>query len=158
MRSTLMLAVGLLLLSSPVQAQQWSQAEQEIVDFTTGCWDMWQEGNREEYFSACWHEDITFWWAGWLMPTDISWIRENSQFFFGPGGGSTPVLDAQAHSVNVFGDAAVITYQLLGADVINDGDPVWWGTGRSEFLVRENGSWKVVAVHQHAGPQNPYGD
>jgi hypothetical protein len=158
MRSTLLLATVLLFVPPPVQAQEWSPAEQEIVDFTANCWDMWQQAEREQYFSQCWHEDITFWWSGWLMPVGMSWIRQNAQFFFGRGGGSTPILDFQAHSVNVFGDAAVLTYQLLGADVVKDGAPIWWGTGRTDFLVRENGAWKVVAVHQHAAPQNPYGN
>ena len=158
MRYALILAVGLLLLPPPAQAQQWSQAEQGVIDFTERCWDMWQQEQTERYFSDCWHEDISFWWAGWLMPAGMSWLRENSQFFFGSGGGSTPALDFQPHSVRVFGSAAVINYQLLGADVVNDGDPIWWGTGRTDFLVRENGDWRVVAVHQHAAPQNPYGE
>ncbi len=158
MRAVLILATGLFLLPSPAQSQQWSQSEQEVIDLTARCWDMWQEGDREQYFSQCWHEEISFWWSGWLMPVGMSWLRENSQFFFGSGGGSTPIIGVQPHSVNVFGDAAVITYQVLGADVVNDGDPIWWGTGRTDFLVRENNAWIVVAVHQHAAPQNPYGN
>jgi len=136
-----------LLIAVPAASQQWTAEEQEIIDFTNGCWEMWQQENVDSYLSDCWHEDITFWWSENAMPFGARWVSRASRFWFGQT--DMAVWDVQPHRINIFGDAAVFHYQLLGVDDPAEGPAQFWGNGRTDFLVRENGAWKVVAVHQH---------
>ena len=142
----LTLASLALLVATPAFAQQWTAEEQEIIDFTNECWEMWQQEEVDGYLSDCWHEDITFWWAPDSMPFGARWVSRASRFWFGHN--DMAVWAVQPHAVNIFGDAAVFHYQLLGLDDTAEGLEQY-GHGRTDFLVRENGAWKVVGVHSH---------
>ena len=58
--------------------------------------------------------------------------------------------------VKVYGDAAVIQYQLVVASKPSEGESqiAFWGEARSDFLVRLDDGWRGVAVHTHEAEQN----
>lgn len=139
-----------LLVPSSSQAQQWTQPEQEILDFTTACWESWSQEMVDRYLSDCWHEDITFWWSGNHLPFGARWVDRAASWWFGLN--DWGAWDIQPHTIKIYGDAAVIQYQLLVSSELSDGRMEFYSGGRTDFLVREAGSWKVVAVHEHGVP------
>ena len=129
-------------------AQQWSSEEQEILDFTNACWETFVTEDVQAYLSSCTHADYTRWPAGALIPFDArSEQRILSDWF---SRNSWSIGDIQPSRIEVAGDAAVIHYQLFSFRVSNDGKSSAHTGGRSDFLVRENGTWKVFSVHEHS--------
>lgn len=156
MRRLLLSATALcFLIPLDATAQSYSAEEQEVIDFTEGCWEMWAEEQVDGYLSDCWHEDISFWWPGLILPFGTDWVSKIAPYWFSMN--DWGAWDIMPVVVKIYGDAAVIQYQLVLASSPSGGEPALetWGEARSDFLVRFDGGWKVVAVHTHEAEQNP---
>jgi hypothetical protein len=149
LRSAILTTVVLVLLPAGASAQTWSAEEQAIIDFTNACWEMWSQEDVDGYLSDCWHEDITFWWSELNLPFGARWVGRVAPSWFSRH--DWAAWDFQTHTVKVYGDAAVIQYQLMISEII-DGSSEFFNEGRTDFLVRIDGDWKVVAVHTHLAP------
>ena len=150
MRMVFAFLAMILLLPVGAAAQTWSAEEQEIIDFTDSCWVTWSQEEVDRYLSDCWHQDITFWFSEHTVPFGSRWVGRAAPFWFSQN--EWGAWDIQTHKVKVYGDAAVIQYQLLISSKLADGTIEHWAEGRSDFLVKENGAWTVVAVHTHPAP------
>ena len=151
MRRAILISAAIFLSNGfDASAQNWSADEQEIIDFTDNCWDGWFQENVDQYLSECWHEDITFWFSEHSLPFGARWVDRAAT------DGFTHVdvtsWDFQTHTVKLYGDTAVIQYQLLLNEVNREGTREHWAEGRTDTLIRENGAWIVVAVHTHPSP------
>ncbi len=140
----------LVLMPGTVSAQTWSAREQEVIDFTVSCWQNWSQEQVQGYLSDCWHQDITFWFSEHGVPFGARWVERAAQHWFSIN--DWGAWDIQTHKVKVYADAAVIQYQLLVNSELANGDMEHWAEGRTDFLVRQAGAWKVVAVHTHPAP------
>lgn len=136
-----------LLLPAPSQAQHWNAAEQEVLDFTEACWERFVEEDIEAYLSECVHDGYTRWYSGAAMPFDANSERRILPPWFSRN--DWAAWDLQPHRIMVSGDAAVIHYQLSSFRTATDGSTSFHTSGRSDFLVREGGRWKVFSVHEH---------
>ena len=132
----------------PAQAQNWSAEEQEILDFTEACWETFAEEDVVKYLSECAHDDYTRWTSGASMPFDSGHERAMLPPWFSRN--DWVAWDIQPHRIKVSGEAAVIQYQFVNYRSSTEGSTWWVSGGRSDFLVREGGVWKIFGAHEHA--------
>ena len=146
----LVLAI-LLLMPLPARAQQWSAEEREILAFTEACWETFAKEDIEKYLAECTHDDYSRWSSGTSMPIDARSERRMLPPWFSRN--DWTAWNIQPHRIRISGDAAVIHYQITSYRTSADGSTSFHLGGRSDFLVREDGAWKVFSVHEHAASQ-----
>ena len=144
----LIVAVALVaLFPATSAAQQWSAAQQEVLDHLTMCWDMWVEALEDEtparFFEACPQDDAArFWWTNEGAPEsrravyrNWSRIREIDDDW----------VDIRPIHVNVFGDVAII--HLYGYWRANTPDGlVTTEYKRTEVFQRRASGWVFLGA------------
>ncbi|MGI9629252.1 MAG: hypothetical protein ACR2QM_20685 [Longimicrobiales bacterium] len=130
---------------TPIRAQEWSEAQQEVLDGVERCWDIWMEAvnadSPEVFQSQCQTDDSTFWVAVDGAPaTDRGYL---GRAWGVEVGADLAWLDLRPLHVSVNGDVAVIHFygywRLSGPEMVE------WK--RTEVWRQVEGSWRQWAGH-----------
>lgn len=131
--------------ATEVTAQNWSEAQQEVLDGMKRCWDLWMDavnsGSPEAFQAQCQTDDSTFWLATDGVPA-------TDRGFLGRGWGvevgmDLAWLDLRPIHVAVDDDVAIIHFygywRFPGPEVAE------WK--RTEVWRQVDGSWRQWAGH-----------
>jgi ketosteroid isomerase-like protein len=143
MRNVMRITLALLLaiaLTSSARAQNWTPAEQEVIDFIVNCQAMWAEADYDVWFDACWDENIIY-----VDPSDAPTSKINRDLTrkvrpYARAGIMESYSNMTPISVKVYGDTAVIYYHIRAVRIDRDGNVTSpWNGLSSETVIKRDG-------------------
>lgn len=150
MRRLLLLAAGAALLIAPARlvAQQWTPAQQKVIDDLRTCWDLWmtgvRQGSPDPWINECTVEGQTYWVAQYGSPVDIDWVRRSWDEIAETDLGW---LAIHPITVRVIDDVAVMHFYGYWRVDTPNGPELIEGK-RTEVFKNVNGRWRMMAGHQ----------
>jgi len=147
------------ILPSPSSAQQWSAAEQEVLDQLAECWDLWMEGIRagspDRWYAECTAPGLTYWPAQDGAPLDTDFDRRNWDLAMAMDLGW---VDIRPVSLTLTDDIAVLHFYGYWKTPAPEGEQVTEAK-RTEVFRRIDGRWRLLAGHAtpvSSGDASPY--
>lgn len=159
-RATVLLFGLLLMVPSPMVAQEWTAEEQDLLDHIKTCWDAWidtrSQPDYERFFQRCpWDQDVSMWWTNdgmpqtmertirnWVIPpVDVAW------------------LDLNPIAIRIWGDVAMVQMYALWKAKTPDG-LVTTEYKRTELFRKVDGRWVFLGgqgTPVAAKDKDPYG-
>lgn len=139
--------IALLLAPTPSTAQQWSPAEQEVLDQLAECWDIWMEGvgsgTPDRWMAECAVPELTYWPAQDGAPLNTDFDRRNWELAMATDLGW---VDIRPVSLTVMDDIAVLHFYGYWRTPGPEGEQVTEAK-RTEVFRRIDGRWKMIAGH-----------
>ena len=135
------LGVGLLS-PAPLNAQEWSRAQQEVLDALKAYTRVSMTGDVEEIMSY-FHTQFSAWDYAQEQPVALDGFRESINYYFSAYRQTS--FDIQPSAIEVYGDVAIahLYYQELLTDEAGVETPM---SGRwTATLVKEKGKWLFLA-------------
>ena len=149
MRCVALAMIGLLpVFAAPVQAQQWTPEQLEVLEAIESCWDAWNEAEQQQdhtlWSEPCLaSEEAQFWWAEAVAPwTARSWNRGHSTGLFRWGVVRWDWTAMRPLSITIDGDFAVVYLAPAWVQENSQGEIEWLEAKRLEVLRRVDGRWK----------------
>ena len=137
----------MLLFSSHLYGQTYSNEEQELIDHITNCWDAWEEGvgkdNPEIWYEKCPSKpDASFWWTEDGAPEQTAKIRNRNQWHF-VRQINHHWLDIRPVAIRIWDDIGMVQFYSYWR-VNNRGKWVTTEYKRTEVFKNENGTWILL--------------
>ena len=131
---------ALLMLPLTALGQQWTEAQQEVLDWEEGC----LAENEPDLFANCFHEDFVGWGMDYPAPTSkmerMQLDRDNFER------ADNELLLFKPLSVSIRGDVAIIIYLNTAKTTDRDTGEVEITTSRwTDIAVRNGQSWQWIA-------------
>ena len=135
--------LALLMLNTPLRAQDWSPAQKEVWKTVSDYWAVYAKGDVAgfmEYF----HPD----YSGWENDMKVPGTKEDARKWltFAAQGSKTLVYDIQPLSIKVWGDFAFVHYYytvVKETDGKKKGEEGRW----TDILSKQGGKWLLIGDH-----------
>ena len=133
---------SVLLLPVTVQAQRWSQEQQEVWEFIIQSWEA-DTGEDITWVDRMVHQEFRGWDASLPMPRDRDTQRRWSRY--GDESSNTLIYSVFPLSIVVQGNTAVALYygSIVNEDL--EGDRETTHFKEVDVLIREDGEWKFLS-------------
>jgi len=141
MRKAPLLVALLLLTATPLVAQEWSEEEQQLVDWLGRFADEAYVGDVDTYM-AWFHPDFTAWDYSADAPIDMKSFREMASKFFGAY--DSVELTSMPLSVQLIGDVAVMHLGYRETMKESDGVEVTLEGRWTATLKKEGDEWRFL--------------
>ena len=135
----------LLLFSSHLYSQTYSNEEQELIDHITNCWDAWVEGKNENNPNI-WYEkcpskpNASMWWTNDGAPEQIDRVTRKWEFATAL---NEDWLDMRPVAIRIWDDVGMV--QFYGYWLVDSKDGfVRTEFKRTEMFKKENGTWILL--------------
>jgi len=141
----LMVTIVMLLVSSSMYCQTYSQEEQGLIDQLTSCWDAWMEGvdknNPEIWYEKCpAKSDASMWWTNEGAPQQMDWARRNWDIVSDV---DSKWVDMRPVAVRIWDNIGMIQFYAYWQAKTKEGNVVT-EYKRTEVFKNENGSWILL--------------
>jgi len=135
------------LVPGPAPAQQWSAAEQEVLDQLAECWDIWMEGvesgSPETWISQCSTPTSSYWPSSDGAPNNNDFLRRNWSMVQVQDLGW---VDIRPMMLTVTDDIAVLHFYGYWRAPGENGETITEAK-RTEVFRRIDGRWKLISGH-----------
>jgi hypothetical protein len=143
-RIFLLLAVCLLLASTPLFAQEWSAAQKEVWKNVEAYWALDAAGNLDGFMSY-FHENYIGWELGEPMTANKTTVRKFIEHDYKTE--KTVLYNITPVSINVFNNVAIVHYYY--AEIVKDAEGKEKSrAGRwADVLMKQGDKWVLIGDH-----------
>lgn len=135
-------------MGQPVEAQQWTPAEQEVITQLKQCWDRWMDGVRggspDVWLQTCTEPGFTYWGVEGA-PGSAEALRRNWKAIAAQDLGW---VDIRPLVIKITGDIAMVQFYGYWSAATPAG-PTTAEWRRTEIFHRVNGRWLLTMGHSN---------
>jgi len=140
-----MLCLAMLLVSSAVLSQEWSDEQKEVWSFVESYSKAYEDGNYEKFMSV-FHEDYKGWSYQAVVPMSKEAVGKYVEM--GMKGYDHMLSNRTPVSIQVYDDFAVVNYLFHGMSKNKSSGEVKESAGRwTDILMKDGNQWYLIADH-----------
>lgn len=143
-RVIVLLAVFSLLAATPLTAQQWSAAQQEVWKNVEAYWALDASGNVDGFMSY-FHDNYLGWEMNNPLPANKATVRKMIEHDYKTE--KVVLYNLTPASINVFGNVAIVNYYY--AQIVKDADgKEKTRSGRwADVVMKQGDKWVLIGDH-----------